>query len=214
MHRRKYGIIFDMDNTLLHSVINFSLMKQRACEIMDKYGISHDASLSVSAMVNTAHTTEAAKEEIWREIQQIEDIGGKNAELEPGIKELLPKLHSEFILAILTNNTQKSAVDMLAANKIQNYFDMAAGRETVPEAKPSPAGYIHIMKSFPDKTRWLAIGDALIDAQGAIGAGIPFISYEGSRQENWANHGITPPLTFSRWDKETYGILRKFLLSL
>ena len=212
--RKKYGIIFDMDNTLLHSAINFSLMKIRACEIMDKHGIIHDASLSVSSMVNTARTTEAAKEEIWQEIQQIEAIGGKNAELESGIKEMLPKLHSEFILAILTNNTQKSAEDMLTANGLEHCFDMVAGRETVPEAKPSPAGYIHIMQSFADDVSWIAVGDALIDALGAMGAGLPFISYSGSRQEDWGKHGIEPTLTFPVWDGETYGTLRTFLLSL
>ena len=180
------GIIFDMDNTLLQSHIDFPAMKQAIAEFLMKEGaLSREFSI-VSHTTSTilAHVKEeGAPGEVLAAALQIAEgyelIGMEGAGLEPGAKELLDKLHGIYTLAVVTNNSYAAAVRALETTGIKERFDLIVGRDQMEAMKPSPSGNRVVLNHFSEMEAkaWISVGDSWIDGQAAREAGIPFISY-------------------------------------
>ncbi len=135
----------------------------------------------------------------WAIVRDVEKLGMKDAKLEPGVAEVLALLSTEVRMVVLTNNSQLPAEAGLEENGIIGLFDEIYGRESVPDLKPSSLGVAQILQKFPQVAaeNWLLIGDAGIDARAAIGAGVAFGSYTGSRQEDL--QAYHPVVQFDRW---------------
>lgn len=92
---------------------------------------------------------------------------------------------------------------------IAPYLTFVAGRNSVPNLKPSPDGMLFVKSQYPTITlaNTLTIGDAMIDAQAAEAAGIGFVAYNRSRMENWAEWNIVPLLQLTQWVRKLVTLL-------
>ena len=200
-------IIFDMDNTLLQSRIDFVLMKQVVYETLDQLGLPQYKHRSV------AHTMQiymASPEydpvlvaELWERIAAIEEAGMEQAVMEDGAIEALAYLHEFAELAVLTNNTDKNLGYHLGRLGILPYLSCVAGRDMVKELKPAPEGMRYVMNRYPSISprHTVTVGDAWNDATAAKATGIGFVSYNKSRPEKWDALGIQPLLRLTVWNE-------------
>ena len=183
------GLIFDMDNTLLRSRIDFDQMKKETYAYLVSCGIlPHDFDLeqhTTSTLMLTAERAGRMSEtmiaEMWGIANRIEKAGMHEAVLEPGAAELLQSLHGQMPLVIVTNNSTEAAELALRENGVRHYFDDVIGRDRVKAMKPEPDAFLLALAAYPDITaeQWLSVGDAWIDGAASIRAGIRFIAYNG-----------------------------------
>lgn len=217
MAQKSYGIIWDMDNTILQSHIDFRLLHKRVCQYLrEKAILTADyegltTAETLMKMKEFPHYEEAWGNAAWDIVRQVEQLGMTGAKLEPGVKEVLTALSPQVYMVVLTNNSQVPAETGLAENNITHLFDDIFGRESVPDLKPSSLGVVQILQSYPGicAENWLLIGDAGIDARAAIDAGIAFGSYTGGRQEDLTAY--QPIMQFHQWNQKSAAeILRYF----
>ncbi|WP_274653393.1 HAD family hydrolase [Paenibacillus humicola] len=180
------GILFDMDNTLLQSSIDYPSMKRGVYEYFRERG-AMDGDFPVEA-----HTTATVLEHVrlaggdaelldgaLEVAAQYELAGMEGAGLEPGARELLKALRGRCILVIVTNNAYAAAVRALKSTGILDRFDLIVGREQMTAMKPAPSGYLYAMERFGliSSGEWLSVGDAWIDGKASAEAGVRFVSY-------------------------------------
>jgi len=187
------GIIFDMDNTLVSSKINFTAMKRETYEFIVNNGILPDdlnllnqtTAIIIEKAVKTNEMSRELINEVWEIPKKYEVMGMENAVLEPGVAQLLSELYGKYYLAILTNNSVEAANKAFMENGIHNYFDIIVGREMLKSLKPSPDGLLDILNHFKTTStnEWLSVGDAWLDGKASMDAGIRFISYNGDIQK-------------------------------
>ncbi|MEG1538005.1 MAG: HAD hydrolase-like protein [Clostridiales bacterium] len=199
-------LIFDMDNTLLHSRIDFALMKQEVGRLLEEADITFDYQRPVSDNLSVLQAQGVLFGElyqrIWNRIGEIENIGLQDALLEPGVEWVLAQLSQKVALAVLSNNMDHMVHKCLHQLGVDHYFELICGREAVPALKPCPEGIGFMLDFFPQivaAQTWM-IGDALIDAKASRGAGIGFIAYNRSRDENWLKLDRAPELYLKGWD--------------
>jgi phosphoglycolate phosphatase len=195
------GIIFDMDNTLLHSNINFKKMRADLAACVKHYGITErvDEALTAGEIIELVREEEMSmlEEKLWEIAKRHETEGMKGAVLEEGAILLLQRLKKQDIkLAVVTNNAYEAGKRALTENNIFHYFDDVVGREGMEALKPSPSGLLKVMKTFPN-TSWLMVGDSWIDGKAAMSANIPFIGYQKD-VSFYHTHGIEPKAVLSR----------------
>ncbi|MCI8335562.1 MAG: HAD family hydrolase [Peptococcaceae bacterium] len=214
---KPYGIIWDMDNTLLRTHIDFRLMHKRVCSYLaEKNLLVPDYAQKTTAevlmeMKSFPYYDADYGAAAWSIVRDVEKMGMEEAKLEPGVLEVLAALSQEAHMVVLTNNSQVPAEMGLIENGVIELFDGIYGRESVPDLKPSSAGVLQILGIFSHVPRenWLLVGDAGIDARAAIGAGIAFGSYTGSRQEDLAIY--RPVVQFCAWQPDCAREIINFL---
>jgi phosphoglycolate phosphatase len=187
------GIIFDMDNTLLRSKINFNLMKQSIYRLLADHEIlpstlnldEYTASTLIEQAKSSENFSKEVEAKVWEAVTAVEQEGMAGADLEPGVKEVLTKLHETYPLIIYTNNSGTAALAALRETGIDHYFEHIVGREQMDALKPSPSGIHFILsqyKDIPDR-HWLMVGDSWIDGKAAQDGGVVFIAYQGNSEE-------------------------------
>lgn len=195
------AIIFDMDNTLIQSTIDFVWMKRAALEFLHEHELLPEGyspeHKTTAQVIEDARKTSGRDEEwihlVWEILDVVEQEGMKDAGLEPGAKNILQKLHGQFPLVVLTNNSYQSAISALKHTGMIDYFDHIVGRDQMPKLKPSSSGvqYIHRLYPHIEPAEWLSIGDSWIDGKAAIGAGSRFLAYRGDK-ERFARESVEP----------------------
>ncbi|MNN53561.1 Pyrimidine 5'-nucleotidase YjjG [compost metagenome] len=142
---------------------------------------NHTTSTLIEEAVRTNRLTDELYKELWEIPKKYEVIGMQNAKLEPGVVELLDQLKGKYRLVVVTNNAVEAAEAALRDNHIHDYFDCIVGREMVGALKPSPDGFLYILKQYNTTTAkdWISVGDSWIDGKASSEAGIQFISYHG-----------------------------------
>ncbi|WP_181833231.1 HAD family hydrolase [Bacillus taeanensis] len=195
------GILFDMDNTLLQSNINFKKMRADIAEYVKKHGITNgvDESLTSGQIIELVREKgmTSLEEKLWEIAAHHETEGMNGAVLEDGALSMLQQLKSQDIkLAVVTNNAYEAGKRALIENNIFHFFDEVIGREGMEALKPSPSGLLYVIKKFPN-ILWLMVGDSWIDGKAATAANIPFIGYQ--KDVSFYNaHGIKPKAVISR----------------
>ncbi|BAU26381.1 phosphoglycolate phosphatase [Aneurinibacillus soli] len=201
MTEKQYGIIFDMDNTLLQSRIDFGGMKRAVFEEIVSRGLcagdlawqDHTASQLIELARQSGKMTKEAEGVIWEAVERFEREGMREAILEPHVLDMLTDLYDYGYLIILTNNARSAAVEALTRTGIAHYFDHIAGREQMTALKPSPSGILHVLNQYlhvPEE-RWTFVGDSWIDGKAAQDGGIRFFLYRGDSEE-MARRGVRP----------------------
>ncbi|MEB3102723.1 HAD family hydrolase [Ferviditalea candida] len=181
------GIIFDMDNTLLQSRIDYAAMKRDVFRFFVEHEVvsadlpvhAHTTSTIIELAKNSG-VSEQLMTAAWEIVTRHEISGMQCAGIEPGTFHMLETLIGRFKLAVLTNNSMRSAHPALQSAGILSCFDRVVCREQMTALKPSASGIYAIFDHFPDVPResWILIGDSWIDGRAAETAGIPFISYK------------------------------------
>ena len=193
MTAMKQAVIFDMDNTLLQSNIDFPKMKRTVYEYLCFHQMipqnfpwkEQTASQIIEAGREHSGFTEI-EGELWRLIGEIEAEGMKEAELEPYAREVLVELRRRKVLTVvLTNNALQAAERALRNTKAFDFFSHIVGREQMEQLKPSPSGIHFVLQQYPEvpKENWLFVGDSWIDGMAAKHAGIQFLAYRADQDE-------------------------------
>jgi phosphoglycolate phosphatase len=199
------AIIFDLDNTLVHSQIDFAGIRRDLGALLSAAGALSEPILtagprrrSIGEIIQLGEAHDLAHgsalgAEMWRIVEAYEAAGMELASVEadaaPTLLELRRRGHA---LGILTNNAYSAAVAALRQFALLEHLDPILGREQAVEMKPSPRG-LHVAREQlgPRATRLVMVGDSYLDALAARGAGAPYVAFR-PREGDLAQHGIEP----------------------
>jgi phosphoglycolate phosphatase len=185
-HTDRIAIVFDLDNTLVHSQINFPAMRQRVIDLIGLAGLmlpsdSELASLAVAEIIDLAiqqNAPPATVAGIWEAVTDEETKGMSLASVEDDAARSLNDLKSEgAALALLTNNARPAALAALERFNLLEPFDLVLARDDVPALKPSPVGLRLAAERLAPVGRLAMVGDASIDGIAANRSGVPFIAF-------------------------------------
>lgn len=182
-------LIFDLDDTLVHSRIDFDILGRWVREQIQLRQISELTSLelvkmSVSQLLHLAEAYDqqegtAHGEELWEKVVEAEMEGALRATVEDGAQEVLGELKDRgFVLNILTNNSRLVAQTVLERFSLEGFIDTVMTRDEVKILKPDPAGLLLLKGMYWEQVEEMFfIGDSWIDGLAANRAQIPFIGF-------------------------------------
>ncbi|NLL94092.1 MAG: HAD family hydrolase [Clostridiales bacterium] len=188
LNRKYTTIIFDLDGTLLDTLVdlnksvNYALEKNgfpvKTLEETRRFLGNGMGRLVMSSL------PEGTSEEIFNIVlgdfkKYYEIHSNDNTKLYEGIDKLLDILKKlNYNLAIVSNKVQ-SAVSTLRTRYFDTTISVAFGEQVGIKRKPAPDMVFMAMKEFnasPDET--LYVGDSEVDIQTAINAGIDCVSVD------------------------------------
>lgn len=203
-------IIFDLDDTLVHSALNYQRMREVVLGLFPNHeareGLTTQTPLRFVLARLGDHYPELVNK-AWLEIQRVEAEAVRDATIIPGA-DLIPQVleHLGVASAILTNNTRATVDLYLKKFPFLHQFSCVITRDDAPAMKPDPAGLemvmSHVRKGLPDLQAdqvWY-VGDATIDATAAALAGVQFVLFN-YRQLPADQFSPSPTYLLSAWDQ-------------
>ena len=178
-------VVFDFDNTLVHSRIDFQGIRGELIQLLRRFGQSNvDAEalrrLSIGQLIEAGEAHDPAYgPDAWQIVLEYERTGMLAATIEPGAGESLGLLRAAgFRLAVLTNNAGAATLAALDKFALRDAFDLVLTRDEVP-MKPDPTGVLRARAELAaDDARTVVVGDSWLDAAAAQRAGVPFIAFQ------------------------------------
>ncbi len=196
------ALIFDMDNTLIGSHIDFPAIRRSLIALLRAAGAAGEAddllmrrALAQLVAYGAAHdrlhgTTLTGR--MWEIIEAHETDGLQHALPLDGAGEVLAALRARgFRLAVLTNNGRASALDALRAAALLDRVDVIVARDDVRALKPAGDGVTEAARRLGAVERIYVIGDSWIDGAAAAASGARFIAYRRP-QEELRDRGVHP----------------------
>ena len=211
---QKFTVLFDLDGTLIDTAPD--LMNAHN-HVMQKFGYETKSTNEIRNLVGKGAASMIGKS-LWnqarKELKKIDDerikskmvdefidYYGKNIAVEskliPGVLDFLKWCKNNNIsMAVCTNKTEHSAVDLLKKIKVYNYFEYVAGHNTFDYCKPDPRHLTNVIEIIQGElNKSIMIGDSETDSESAKAAGLPFILLEDgytdkSINEIYHNHLI------------------------
>lgn len=195
---REIVLIFDLDNTLIHSTIDFLGLRHRLIDLLASAGAApapRDVLVreAIPHLVALGEAVDPALgEAMWEVVSEAEHVGLLHARADDQADEVLRALRARgYRLAVLTNNARAGVLAKLDEFALRSLFDVIATRNDVDALKPSAAGIHYVLAHLPGvRAAWL-IGDAWIDGLAAREAAIPFVGI-GPRQAVALERGAAP----------------------
>ncbi len=191
-------LIFDFDNTLIDSRINFAELRRAVIDLLATAGPlpePREALLRkpIRDLVDQAAATSsdlAAK--AWATIEAYEAEGLAGAAAMPHARAVLDALAaSGKRVALLTNNARTATARALEHLGLASSIDLVVTRDDVATLKPDPAGIRLILERVgPIRAAYL-VGDSWIDGLAAQHAGIRFVGF-GPRRAEVEARGVRP----------------------
>ncbi len=178
-------VVFDFDNTLVHSRIDFAGIRADLLDLRSNLGLpdaDQDAlrRLSIGQIIEVGEAQDAGYGvEAWRIVLDYESAGMLAATIEPGAGESLAALRAIGCrLAVLTNNARPATLAALEKFLLRAMFDLVLTRDEVP-MKPDPTGILRARAELaPDGGRAVMVGDSWLDGAAALRAGVPFVAFQ------------------------------------
>jgi phosphoglycolate phosphatase len=190
-------LIFDFDNTLIDSRINFSELRAALIDLLETMGPlpqprAEMTRLPIHALVECGQAvSQDLARRMWALIEEFEAEGLKDATVMPHAHEVLGQLASRGCrLALLTNNARPATGRILDALGLARFLPLVVTRDDVPRLKPDPAGIHAILTRVGPVGATYLVGDSWLDGQAAHAAGIRFIGF-GPRRAEVEARGIT-----------------------
>jgi phosphoglycolate phosphatase len=192
-------VVFDLDNTLVHSRIDFlgirTAIIDRLMEVgaldqppTDPRGRSIPEWLDLAA----AHDARLASE-LWQVVDRFEREGMVHGTVEADARVTLDRLRAAGLrLAVVTNNSVGSAEAALERFDLRAPFELVLAREVVAALKPAGDGVAHAHTTLGRGPTYV-VGDAYLDGLAAerAGVGARFIAFRANRAD-LAARGVTP----------------------
>jgi phosphoglycolate phosphatase len=190
MTKDEIAIIFDFDNTLVKSHINFPAMKISMARAAKKHGIDFGNEEQIPHRYTAGNIIDQVEEydkkndtqladELWLLVEKFERIGMENISIEDDVFDMLNYLKKKGIsTSILTNNAKKPTIEVLERFNILEHFDIVVAREDVNKMKPDKEGLEIIVNKLnlnPDKV--IFVGDSWVDGVAAVNANIRFVLF-------------------------------------
>ncbi|MCK5298362.1 MAG: HAD-IA family hydrolase [Candidatus Heimdallarchaeota archaeon] len=190
MNHDELAIIFDFDNTLIKSNINFPAMKISMARAAKKHGVDFGNEEDIPHRFTAGNIIDQVEEfdkrnetqivaELWDMVEKFERMGMENVSIDDDVIQMLEYLQKKGIsTSILTNNAKKPTIEVLERFNIVDYFDIVVAREDVKKMKPDKEGLeviVQKLKLNPDKV--VFVGDSWVDGVAAVKANIRFILF-------------------------------------
>jgi phosphoglycolate phosphatase len=187
-------VVFDLDNTLVHSQIDFAGMRAAIIQLLRERDLSAAGDnelrrLSVGEIIASgAQFNGEFQREAWQRVLEFERAGMLKASVEEDAARTLGVLQSAgFQLAILTNNAREATLDALEKFALYSYFDLILTRDEV-AMKPKPDGILKA-KTDLNAERAFHVGDSWLDGAAANRAEVPFIAFRAA-PDAFTNHRV------------------------
>lgn len=184
------AIIFDFDNTLVKSNINFPLMKISMARITRDYGIDFGEETEIPNKYTAGNIIDEAKKydeknnsnlasRLWDLVEDFERKGMENLTIEKEVFTLLETLQNQgIVLSLLTNNAKKPTLEVLERYNLKKFFKLIIAREDVKQMKPDSEGIELILKRLRlSSIHTIFVGDSWVDGKAANSADIRFVLY-------------------------------------
>lgn len=169
--------IFDLDNTLADSSIDFNAMRQQLGLPLDQ---------DILAAINARPTAEATV--LRRRLAEIEREYALHARPLPGVHALLTSLvQRNARLGILTRNSHANALQTLAVCDLAEFFNPAhvLGRDEA-APKPDPDGIRKLLAAWgAAPATAVMVGDFRYDLEAGRRAGVTTLYYDAAGQDLW-----------------------------
>ncbi len=207
-------LIFDFDNTLIDSQIDFTALRAALIDLLEAAGAlpAARAELMRRPILELVECGDAVSPDLaramWAAIETHEAAGLERAAAMPHAHDVLAALAARgYRLALLTNNARPATARILGVLGLAPLLHMVVTRDDVPRLKPDPGGIQLILARLgPVRTAYL-IGDSWIDGYAAAAAGIRFVGFGPRRAEveargvrAWAWVIDLPELLALAWD--------------
>jgi len=195
-------VVFDLDNTLVHSRIDFLGIRNAIIGRLLEVGALAQAPENprVRAIPEWLDLAAAfdpnVAAELWRIVGQFERDGMVHGTVEADTRQTLDRLHSAGLkLAVLTNNSVGSAEAALDRFDLRAPFDLVLAREVVAALKPAGDGVLQAHTSL-GRGPTFVVGDSYIDGLAAQRAavGARFVAFRANADdlaargvETWAS---------------------------
>jgi HAD superfamily hydrolase (TIGR01549 family) len=181
------AVIWDLDGTLIKFKVNSIKARRKAIQILKNNGVPRDLlyknkpiieNIEIARKIFTEKNYSQHKiTEILKLVNQavieVEYEAAIKAELTYGIDEVLEFVKKKNLhQAIFTYNTYKNALISIQKVKIESYFDIIAGRDTISNLKPHPDHLKYVCdKINVSPKNVLVIGDTARDIEAAVNVG-------------------------------------------
>ena len=180
-------VIFDLDNTVVHSAIDFAAIRRDLIALLRERGAApgSDAALTRRSIgqiieLGEAHDRRAGTSlgaASWQIVLEYERVGMRRATVEDGAARSLRALREAgFRLAVLTNNARPATLEALDKFGLTSEFDLIISRDEA-AMKPDPIGIALARATLDPTGRTVMVGDSWLDGTAAQRAGVPFIAF-------------------------------------
>jgi phosphoglycolate phosphatase len=197
-------IIFDLDDTLIRSRINYPALRAQILDFFSDY----QSSLEEIPILGLVKRLQRMNSEYYIPAKTLVEETEHNAALNARIIEgadSIPDILSRYNIhgAIYTNNSSQT-VNLYLNNPrfsfLNEFFILT--RNDITNPKPDPEGIFNIISRFNNmqKENTIYIGDSYIDAGAAYEAGIRWILYN-SRNLNLENFISEPSAIINHWSE-------------
>jgi phosphoglycolate phosphatase len=192
-------VVFDLDNTLVHSRIDFLGIRRAIIERLLAAGVLEAPPADPRAraipewMELAAERDPRLAADLWRTIDAFEREGMLHGTVEADVVDVLAELKATgYRLGVLTNNSLGSAEAALDRFGLRTGLDLVLAREVVTALKPSGAGVAKAHAALGGGPTFM-VGDSYIDGLAAARAGVEarFVSFRGDAAD-LAARGVVP----------------------
>ncbi len=190
--RRVKAVIFDLDDTLVESKVDFPKFKRLVIERIVSFGEDRNDYSMTETVVRTIDRFEerqrrsgVPRAEIEKRLKMLDEIMDRvemeradETEAYEGAKRLLEVLRRNGIkVGILTRGCHDYVSTVLERTGLADMVDSVECRRSHTKAKPNPEAYIRLVEALGVKREeTIFIGDHPIDAACAANAGVPFVA--------------------------------------
>lgn len=196
------ALVFDMDNTLVGSRIDFAAIRRSLVALLARAGAASFPPTGLLARpiadlvsqgesFDRAHGTSLVPE-MWRIIAAYELDGLRGATALDDAPAVLAALRRDgFRIAVVTNNAREAARRALQSTGLWPSVEVLVSRDDVAALKPAGDGVVEALRRLAPVERAFVIGDSWIDGAAAHVAGALFIAYRRAAEDLVA-HGVRP----------------------
>ncbi|MBV9578213.1 MAG: HAD family hydrolase [Chloroflexi bacterium] len=192
-------VVFDLDNTLVHSHIDFLGIRRAVIARLLQVGAlteppADPRSRSIPEWMDlaAAHDLSLATE-LWQLVDRFEREGMLEGSVEPDARPTLDRLRAAGLrLAVLTNNSVGSAEAALERFDLRTAFELVLARERVGALKPAGDGVAQAHTQLGGGPTYV-VGDAYLDGLAAARAkvGAKFVAFRANAAD-LASRKVTP----------------------
>jgi phosphoglycolate phosphatase len=185
------AVVFDLDDTLVTSTVNYGKFKSLVIDRIVSYGEDRSSYSHAETVVSIISRYEkrlreggAAEGEIRSRLSELDRIMDE-VELErvhetvpiEGAAGLLRTIRAKGVkVGVLTRGCQAYAGSALSVSGLADLVDAMECRNSDTKPKPDPESYLRLVEALGvRKEETVFVGDHLIDAKCASNAGVPFI---------------------------------------
>ncbi|OGS56891.1 MAG: hypothetical protein A3K60_01700 [Euryarchaeota archaeon RBG_19FT_COMBO_56_21] len=190
--KRLKAVIFDLDDTLVESTVNYGKFKSLVIERLISWGEdrqSYRPDETIVAILSryeqrmrasgmSPKELDSRLSELDKIMDEVEMEHASDTKTIRGAGDLLRMLRSRGVkIGILTRGCESYAETALAVTGMLSLVDSIECRNSKTKAKPNPESYLRLVHALGvEKDETMFVGDHPIDAQCAANAGVPFVA--------------------------------------